>query len=426
MKFTNNSLSLYIGSIPTTLKRSNILSHFKNMGITMKINNRKSRPDKRFYVIEFESEQDGLYVLKNPAAHVVEGHTLVIESYLTGDKKLRQDKEELGRKVYIGNLPQNTEDLELKAFFQRFGKVRSAYIKKRSHKSKKNFCFGFVTFEDSEVASKVKLLKKIQFKGKKIFFKNFKSGTSTASAMKLGNKTGSGGIQEDTKATQTTQTGIEAAKTKKKNQRQHAKKDEPSLNNNNNSNLSFSHKDQETLQNKNFSNVPPTLNKYNNNISNSLYLSPLSHPIIDDDQHHYEHPSLPNNGRYKLTHLQQQQQDETRFGNEHFQRIREQFYLSPSNINRYSAGDYGPYDQAYRQFSTTALQFDDFRRGRRLRDFGYLKAKTQEYEQNGSKGSRVQSEIFSKIHENHMDCGNLRLNRGHNMKNHFKSYYLQC
>lgn len=427
MKSTNASLSLYIGSIPTTLKRSNILSHFRKMGITIKINNRKSRPDKRFYVVDFESSRDALYVLKHHEAHIVEGHPLVVEEYLTGDKKLCQDQQDLGKKIYVGNLPRNTTDLELKEFFKRFGKVRSAYIKKKSPKSKKNFFFGFITFEDRDIATKVKKMKKIQYKGKNVFFRSFKSGTSTTGTIKIGTKSGSSAVQEISKDKRR-QAGINAADTNKETQTTHAKKDNLSHKSNN---MSFSHNEQETLQNKNFSKVPSTTNNNLNLLSNSLNFSLLSHNDYNDNHNRYQQQQQPSpNSHQRYNNLtcfeQQQQHNETRFGNEHFQRIREQFYLSPSTINRYRAHGEASNGYVGRFFSNAASQFDDFGREQRLRHWGHGQSRIQEYEGVEREGSRVQSEVFSKIHKNHLDSGNLRLNLGSKRIANIKPYYLWC
>lgn len=65
---------------------------------------------------------------------------------------------------------------ELNEFFSQFGNVRVAYVKNPGKKkSKGTFRFGFVTFEDEEVADEMVEIKFFRFRGKKIFTKAFKA-----------------------------------------------------------------------------------------------------------------------------------------------------------------------------------------------------------------------------------------------------------
>lgn len=383
---TSNTLSLYIGSIPTTLNRKNIINHFLNLGIKMKINNKKSRPDKRYYVVDFDEENQARFILSNINTHYVEGHHLVVGEYLTGEDKKSQDEKEKGKKLYIGNLPKNTLDSEIKAFLEQFGRVKSAYVKNKNKNSRKNFYFGFVTFENVEVAKRVKSLRKIRFKDKNIFFREFKSGNESSKNQ--------------------SQENLDKSPQELENQTKNLKKGSLSNDNRN-------HKKYQTEQdNEDEEEHPEEI------LSNFVSIAEkLEKQILTNNRLSQNPPNLS-------ASLQLQQPPSTYYSlhsggifrprKEHFEKFREQFYFSPSRINRYKAST--PEEQRARLSQTNLFslteenKFGSFRRELRLPARTHNPVKYGEYKSVERDSSIAQAGILRNVHLNHFDNGNLRLN----------------
>lgn len=68
---------------------------------------------------------------------------------LDKNKAKFKDEQERKRKLFVGALPKNLPDEELKAYFEQFGKVEKAYVVKDS-KTGKTRGFGFVIYKEVE------------------------------------------------------------------------------------------------------------------------------------------------------------------------------------------------------------------------------------------------------------------------------------
>lgn len=100
----------------------------------------------------------------------MEGEKIRVKEYLRN--KWRGAGEQ-GFKVYVGNLPNDARKAEIKEFFSQYGTVTKVVIKKKN--PKKNFVYGFVTFTEQEPVDRLKEAKKLRFKGKNVFFRDFNS-----------------------------------------------------------------------------------------------------------------------------------------------------------------------------------------------------------------------------------------------------------
>lgn len=168
---------VFIGSMHPSLKFQEIVNDLVSKGFTVNLNRSKSRINKRFCILRVSSEKQYKY-LTSPKGRIqfIKGQRIEIEKYLTGNSKSKRD-EKIGRKkLYVGNLPNNSTSAELAKFFSTYGNVKAAYIKAQPQKRKKNnFKYGFVEFFKESVANQVLKLKKIKFKTKNIFIREFKS-----------------------------------------------------------------------------------------------------------------------------------------------------------------------------------------------------------------------------------------------------------
>ena len=90
--------------------------------------------------------------------HHIDGNIVDCQSMVDRQAAKAKEREEMDRKLFVGGLSTRTDDIKLKAFFQKFGAVQKAYVVK-DYKTGKSRGFGFVLFEDPasiEVAKKTK------------------------------------------------------------------------------------------------------------------------------------------------------------------------------------------------------------------------------------------------------------------------------
>ncbi|XP_063675509.1 DAZ-associated protein 1-like isoform X2 [Bolinopsis microptera] len=78
----------------------------------------------------------------------------------------KDQPQERCHKIFVGGLPE-TNEAELKAFFEKHGKVTQCQFK-RDQNTGRGRGFGFVSFEDSDTVDKLVILKHIEFNGKTI------------------------------------------------------------------------------------------------------------------------------------------------------------------------------------------------------------------------------------------------------------------
>jgi RNA recognition motif-containing protein len=78
------------------------------------------------------------------------------------------------KKIFVTNLPNKYDEKELKILFGKYGKVEKA-IRAQPKKNNKVEPFGYITFEDPEVAKKVIALEKINTDRRPILIHSFTS-----------------------------------------------------------------------------------------------------------------------------------------------------------------------------------------------------------------------------------------------------------
>jgi len=78
----------------------------------------------------------------------------------------KDQPQERCHKIFVGGLPE-TNEAELKLFFEKHGKVTQCQFK-RDQNTGRGRGFGFVSFEDSDTVDKLVILKHIEFNGKTI------------------------------------------------------------------------------------------------------------------------------------------------------------------------------------------------------------------------------------------------------------------
>jgi RNA recognition motif-containing protein len=169
-----NKYFVYVGSVPSELGKQDILNFFKNQGISIKYNKKKSRPEKRYFVCQAHDESTYKAILKIRMPRI--GSSIIqISPFLKSGEKLLKDVQDLDKKVYVGNLPLSAQQIQLYEYFEQFGRVQTCYIPKKK-KPNAAFKYAFVTFQNKEDAASIKRLGKAYFNGDLITFRDFSYG----------------------------------------------------------------------------------------------------------------------------------------------------------------------------------------------------------------------------------------------------------
>lgn len=100
--------------------------------------------------------------------HFYKGRFLECREYLKGER-LRAYLTDFNKKrIYVGNIPEEVNEIELYQIFSKFGKVKRAYI--GNHTDKEEKIFGFVIMENEADVQKI-LQKKLVIKGAEVEIK---------------------------------------------------------------------------------------------------------------------------------------------------------------------------------------------------------------------------------------------------------------
>lgn len=108
MNQERNNHYVYIGSLPSEIGKQDVLDFFARQGFQIRISKKKSKPTKRYYVVETNDSNAYQAMLRIRMPRI--GSSIIqISPFLKGAEKLAYDAQELNKKVYVGNLPIDTD-----------------------------------------------------------------------------------------------------------------------------------------------------------------------------------------------------------------------------------------------------------------------------------------------------------------------------
>jgi RNA recognition motif-containing protein len=158
-----------VGGIPGHLKNSDISGYFEKFGQIQDCQivydqNDKDRPC-GFAFMTVENFDTAEKILGQ--SHYL--HNALVECKLALNKNQIKEKQEseMGRKIYVGGLPKNLPDKQLKQYFSQFGELDKAYVVK-DYKTNKTKGFGFVIFKDNYGFEKSLACEEHQILGKEV------------------------------------------------------------------------------------------------------------------------------------------------------------------------------------------------------------------------------------------------------------------
>ncbi|XP_065157302.1 heterogeneous nuclear ribonucleoprotein 27C isoform X3 [Atheta coriaria] len=141
---------LFVGGLSWETSQDNLSRYFQRYGevidcVVMK--NAESGRSRGFGFVTFADPSNVSVVLQN-GPHTLDGRT--IDPKPCNPRTLQKPKKGGGYpKVFLGGLPSNVTETDLRTFFTRFGKVMEVVIMYDQEK-KKSRGFGFLSFEDEE------------------------------------------------------------------------------------------------------------------------------------------------------------------------------------------------------------------------------------------------------------------------------------
>ncbi|XP_074041596.1 heterogeneous nuclear ribonucleoprotein at 27C isoform X2 [Leptinotarsa decemlineata] len=162
---------LFVGGLSWETTQDNLQRYFSRYGevidcVVMK--NAESGRSRGFGFVTFSDPANVTHVLQN-GPHTLDGRT--IDPKPCNPRTLQKPKKGGGYpKVFLGGLPSNVTETDLRSFFTRFGKVMEVVIMYDQEK-KKSRGFGFLSFEDDEAVDRCVSEHFVNLNGKQVEIK---------------------------------------------------------------------------------------------------------------------------------------------------------------------------------------------------------------------------------------------------------------
>lgn len=161
---------LFVGGLSWETTQENLQRYFSRYGdiidcVVMK-NNETGR-SRGFGFVTFSDPTNVSKVLQN-GPHTLDGRT--IDPKPCNPRTLQKPKKGGGYKIFLGGLPSNVTETDLRTFFGRYGKVTEVVIMYDQEK-KKSRGFGFLSFEDESSVECVTNERYINLNGKQVEIK---------------------------------------------------------------------------------------------------------------------------------------------------------------------------------------------------------------------------------------------------------------
>lgn len=162
---------LFVGGLSWETSKENLQRYFARYGevvdcVVMK--NSETNRSRGFGFVTFSDPANVSLVLQN-GPHQLDGRT--IDPKPCNPRSLQKPKRGINSypKVFLGGLPANVTETDLRSFFTRYGKVMEVVIMYDQEK-KKSRGFGFLSFEDDEAVDKCCSEHYINLNGKQVKF----------------------------------------------------------------------------------------------------------------------------------------------------------------------------------------------------------------------------------------------------------------
>ncbi|XP_051167716.1 heterogeneous nuclear ribonucleoprotein 27C isoform X3 [Leptopilina boulardi] len=162
---------LFVGGLSWETTQENLQRYFSRYGevidcVVMK--NSESGRSRGFGFVTFSDPANVSLVLQN-GPHTLDGRT--IDPKPCNPRTLQKPKRSGGfPKVFLGGLPSNVTETDLRSFFTRFGKVMEVVIMYDQEK-KKSRGFGFLSFEDKDSVERCVAEHFVNLNGKQVEIK---------------------------------------------------------------------------------------------------------------------------------------------------------------------------------------------------------------------------------------------------------------
>lgn len=158
---------LFVGGLSWETTQENLSRYFCRFGdiidcVVMK--NNESGRSRGFGFVTFADPTNVNHVLQN-GPHTLDGRT--IDPKPCNPRTLQKPKKGGGYKVFLGGLPSNVTETDLRTFFGRYGKVTEVVIMYDQEK-KKSRGFGFLSFEEESSVEHVTNERYINLNGKQV------------------------------------------------------------------------------------------------------------------------------------------------------------------------------------------------------------------------------------------------------------------
>ncbi|KAI8116435.1 Heterogeneous nuclear ribonucleoprotein 27C [Lucilia cuprina] len=156
---------LFVGGLSWETTQENLSRYFCRFGeiidcVVMK--NNESGRSRGFGFVTFADPANVQHVLQS-GPHTLDGRT--IDPKPCNPRTLQKPKKGGGYKVFLGGLPSNVTETDLRTFFGRYGKVTEVVIMYDQEK-KKSRGFGFLSFEEESSVEHVTNERYINLNGK--------------------------------------------------------------------------------------------------------------------------------------------------------------------------------------------------------------------------------------------------------------------
>jgi len=158
----------------TPEKLEEYFSHYGKVVETEIPMNPKTNRSKGFGFVTFSSVEEATKAISQEEGHEIDGRNARTSYAKAREKKdTSPDQLEKGKKLYIGKLPWEINQEELKEYFEKFGPVEDAFLPTVKYASPvKGYAvhkgFGFITYVNEEDANKAVLQKNHKFKNEPI------------------------------------------------------------------------------------------------------------------------------------------------------------------------------------------------------------------------------------------------------------------
>ena len=146
--------AIFVGGVPPYVSEDHLINYFNKFGEIAEIKiiyNKKTKKSKGFAMAKFQHpiSRDIL-----TTKHLLGGRELEVREYLSEEEafvKLCGEKE---RKIFVGGIPVNIGNQELKDYFEKFGEVIDANVVYH-HETMKSRGFAFVVFSQASTVDEV-------------------------------------------------------------------------------------------------------------------------------------------------------------------------------------------------------------------------------------------------------------------------------